>query len=764
MTQRTNTILHNCGCLVVCLPFFALQLVLSWHIWKPLFLPFVSATATSATKTTNIPSFYVLNPHEYRSYFPDDASFETAKNVAPFIDLPHDSSSSSLHEDTIRTTVVSRAANNVHRIGKAAEDTNDNHKDTQEEDRRIFQDVMKAYYYRARSYRKHVKKTSDDRYWVVTEFLPNVNWAGPDNTIAAAAGHHILEGRWFWDAPQVLEGYVRFWYLGGKDEDFKVIPKKKDKKNLRSHVSTQMPQVSHQKLAVKISLGDTNPDNNNNRRVQEELDPTSHLSVNVSILEVQQPQPQQQKQAQKPQPQRHISFYTNWIYHAAWQYGQLWGTETTQRLFADTFHHAAKLFREAYVNKHLTNSTMNQRMWNTTSRVCWTQDDGRDAMEVSVSGGGCRPTIASAMWGEATALAKAAKLLGLDQHVQDEFTNWATFSQQVITQQHWNPVTESFAVIAPPKYKTPLYPAATECDLKRTRTPNKPISVRELLAFVPWYYSDLLPLTAASTQNDEAIMWARQFQWLLKSSGTKGFDARWGLRTVERSTPCYNYSWSHGDCWNGPSWPYETSRVLTAVANLLIDHHDKPAVVEASQMTPEEFQRLFVQYAQQHTQTMAVHDTATPKYSGHIFENLHPDDGYWNNRFQMYERNDTNKDMGDDYNHSTFLDIVFASWFGIRSPELSTSDDDNPSSEQPWLVIHPLIRGAPHFAADRIPYRGRVLSIVYDPDGRHYSCQSSNCNAQQQQQRLEGLVILIDGNVVAQRSDLGRLEVPVEPS
>ena len=45
-----------------------------------------------------------------------------------------------------------------------------------------------------------------------------------------------------------------------------------------------------------------------------------------------------------------------------------------------------------------------------------------------------------------------------------------------------------------------------------------------------------------------------------------GFAGPWGLRTAERRSPCYNYSYAHHDCWNGPSWPYETARVLTGAA------------------------------------------------------------------------------------------------------------------------------------------------------------------------------------------------------
>jgi hypothetical protein len=47
--------------------------------------------------------------------------------------------------------------------------------------------------------------------------------------------------------------------------------------------------------------------------------------------------------------------------------------------------------------------------YGTGKGCCW---QSPDAMEVSISGSGCRPTIASAMWGEATAAAKMARLLG----------------------------------------------------------------------------------------------------------------------------------------------------------------------------------------------------------------------------------------------------------------------------------------------------------------------------------------------------------------
>ncbi len=73
-------------------------------------------------------------------------------------------------------------------------------------------DVERTYYFRWWTYRKHVKKTADG--WVVTEFLPNVGWAGKHNTISCPLGHHLREGRWLKDAA-ILDDYIRFMVTQG---------------------------------------------------------------------------------------------------------------------------------------------------------------------------------------------------------------------------------------------------------------------------------------------------------------------------------------------------------------------------------------------------------------------------------------------------------------------------------------------------------------------------------------------------------------------
>ncbi len=70
-------------------------------------------------------------------------------------------------------------------------------------------DIERTYYFRFWTYRKHIKTTKDGV--VITEFLPKVLWSGRHNTINAAAGHHIYEGRWLKNADRYLKSYIRFY-------------------------------------------------------------------------------------------------------------------------------------------------------------------------------------------------------------------------------------------------------------------------------------------------------------------------------------------------------------------------------------------------------------------------------------------------------------------------------------------------------------------------------------------------------------------------
>lgn len=74
------------------------------------------------------------------------------------------------------------------------------------------QELEKTYYFRWWTFRKHIKMTPSG--FVITEFLPDVSWAGKYNTINCPAGHHFYEGRWIHDQGY-LKDYANFWFRGG---------------------------------------------------------------------------------------------------------------------------------------------------------------------------------------------------------------------------------------------------------------------------------------------------------------------------------------------------------------------------------------------------------------------------------------------------------------------------------------------------------------------------------------------------------------------
>lgn len=73
-------------------------------------------------------------------------------------------------------------------------------------------EIEEIYYFRWWTFRKHIKNTPEG--FVITEFLPKVNWSGKYNTISCPAGHHFREGRWIRDS-KYLDDYATFWFRRG---------------------------------------------------------------------------------------------------------------------------------------------------------------------------------------------------------------------------------------------------------------------------------------------------------------------------------------------------------------------------------------------------------------------------------------------------------------------------------------------------------------------------------------------------------------------
>jgi hypothetical protein len=72
--------------------------------------------------------------------------------------------------------------------------------------------LEETYYFRWWTYRKHIKKTPEG--YVITEFLPNVPWAGKYNAINCSAVYHYREGSWLRNH-EYLNAYSHYWLRGG---------------------------------------------------------------------------------------------------------------------------------------------------------------------------------------------------------------------------------------------------------------------------------------------------------------------------------------------------------------------------------------------------------------------------------------------------------------------------------------------------------------------------------------------------------------------
>jgi hypothetical protein len=207
------------------------------------------------------------------------------------------------------------------------------------------------------------------------------------------------------------------------------------------------------------------------------------------------------------------------------------------------------------------------------------------------------------------------------------------------------------------------------------------------------------------------------------------FAGPYGLRTVEPSYQYYMRQYRYAvvdgkklpECqWNGPSWPFDTTLVLEAMANLLNDYTQD--VVHA-----DDYVRLLKQYTRQH---------------------------YLNGQPDLQE--DYNPDTGNvivglprshHYNHSDYDDLIITGLAGLRP----RADD--------ILEINPLIPTDPnstnsidYFCLENVPYHGQLVTIVYDRDGRHYK-------------KGAGLSVYVNGHQVLKPSPLGRKTVAIaEPT
>lgn len=315
-----------------------------------------------------------------------------------------------------------------------------------------------------------------------------------------------------------------------------------------------------------------------------------------------------------------------------------------------------------------------------------------DAMEYSASsyqspdpyhgGDGYRPTINAYQFGDAKAISVLADFKG-DRATSAQFNEKAIRLQRAQEQYLWDPTTSFY---------------------KHVMRDNNPgltkIVDREEIGFVPWMFEMPPP--------DHAVAWTQLL-------APQGFSSDFGTTTVERRSPWFMYQAASGCChWDGPVWPYATSQTLNGMANLLIDYPPQNYV------TKQDYYSVLSGYA------VSQQKNGQP----YVAEAHDPDQASW-----IYD----SSNHSEDYNHSTFNDLVLSGLLGIR-PQLADA-----------LVIHPLIPDSwDYFAVENVAYHGRNISVVWDRDGSRYH-------------QGAGFRIFIDGRPVFARGGVEPVVIPVAP-
>ncbi|KAH7389750.1 Six-hairpin glycosidase-like protein [Pyrenochaeta sp. MPI-SDFR-AT-0127] len=319
--------------------------------------------------------------------------------------------------------------------------------------------------------------------------------------------------------------------------------------------------------------------------------------------------------------------------------------------------------------------------------------DASNGVDGFFGGDAFRPSINSYQYANAKAIANIAALKGGMSNTADLF-NWKASAIKLHVQDAlWNSTFKHF--------------------IDRYKVNNAfvrywaPIRGRELVGYVPWAHD--LP--------DDTVNYAVAWRHILNGSELAGIR---GLRTVEPSYQYYlrqyRYEGNRPECqWNGPVWPYQTTQVLTGLANFL-DHY--PRGTATGLISSKDYTRLLREYAQLHY---------NQRYGGKLDleEDYHPNTG----------APIVGLRRSHHYFHSGFIDLVLSGFVGIRA------------SAHNILEVNPLIDGSTisYFRADRIIYHGNEIAVQWDSNGSRYGSV--------------GLHVEVNGRIVARSRNLTKLRI-----
>ena len=597
-------------------------------------------------------------------------------------------------------------------------------------------DIERTYYFRWWTFRKHLKRTPGG--WVVTEFLPDVSWAGKFNTIAGSAGHHFYEGRWLRD-PTYLRDYAAFWFRGGGSPRaysfwaadsilaFETIhPDRAWMADLlpdlvanyegwrreRTDAETGLFWQYDVRDGMEVAIGGNGVRPTINSYQYGDAVAISKIANLAGKKEV------AEKYAKEAQRVR--AGVEARLWNEKDQFYEVLPRPTAKavgflewRVNGDAALTAGAKPSASYHNPEESLVALNDGIvpsesadknaprltfWNHLGTVEWAQYDFPAPVRVS---------SAEIFWYK-------------DRAECDVPASWELLYKDG---EAWRPAKAAgaYGVLIDRFNKVEIAPVVTTAlrvrvVQKRAEGPKQLAGVREELGFTPWYFH--LPTPSKG----------REVAWK-QLTDPAGFAAPFGPTTAERRCPEFLVSHVGHPCqWNGPSWPYATSITLTALANVLNDYPQSSA-------SKQIYFDALLTYARTHRRTRAD-GTVVPW----IDEVADPFTGVWLSREMLEKRgwpaSESGRERGKDYNHSTFCDLVITGLVGLRPRRDGV------------LEVNPLVpAGAwPWFCLDAVPYRGRTITILWDRDGTRYG-------------RGAGLRLLCDGVEVARRDDLGKLEV-----
>lgn len=347
-----------------------------------------------------------------------------------------------------------------------------------------------------------------------------------------------------------------------------------------------------------------------------------------------------------------------------------------------------------------------------TSKGLYYVEPIRDATEYTISsidasggydgffgGDSFRPSINAFQYANAKAIASLAALKGGMNGTAELYNSRAAAIKTRTQEALWNSTFEHF--------------------IDRFQVNNEnvtywdPIHGRELVGMVPWTHS--LP--------DDTAEYAKAWRHVLNTSELAGEH---GLRTVEPSYEYYMRQYRYADdngllhqpeCqWNGPVWPFQTTQVISGLANFLNDY---PAGASTGIISEADHTKLLRQYTKLHY---------NPERNNilDLEEDYYPDTGY---PIVGLKRS-------PHYFHSGYVDLIMSGLVGIR-----------PSADD-VLVVNPLLDDSiSYFRAERIIYHGHEVAVQWDADGSQYG--------------TTGLQVELDGKVVVSSPTLTRLSIPI---